>query len=277
MQEQETSGVFSILPVAPSYFQQYDIDLIAGKTFNEPNPTKWIVNESAVKLLGFDKAEMAIGQKIQRNGEVGEIIGVVRDFHHQSLKKAIEPILFWASHSLNYYTVEVNNNNLNQTIDQLQANYQALFPGSPFEYFFLDEFFKRQYQSVRQFTFLFQLFSGLAVIIACLGLFALSYFNLTQRTKEIGIRKVLGASVSNLIRLLSTDYLKLIGIALIIAIPVANYFATEWLSNFAYAVEISIGLLLLPGAIILALTLLTITGQTLTAARRNPVNSLREE
>ncbi|MEO0330527.1 MAG: FtsX-like permease family protein, partial [Bacteroidota bacterium] len=277
VQDQETSGVFSILHVAPSYFQQYDIDLIAGRVFDEPNRNKWIINESAVKLLGFDKAEMAIGQTIQRNEEAGEIIGVVRDFHHQSLKKAIEPILFWASHSLNYYTVEVKTSNLSQTLEQLQKNYQSLFPGSPFEYFFLDEFFNRQYQSERQFNALFRLFSGLAVIIACLGLLALSSFNLTQRTKEIGIRKVLGASVNSLVLLLSTDYLKLIGIALVIAIPVANYFATEWLSNFAYAIDISVGLLLLPGLIILALTLLTISGQTLTAAQRNPVNSLREE
>lgn len=277
VQDQETSGVFSILHVAPSYFQQYDIELIAGRTFDEPSRTKWIINESAVKLLGFDEAEMAIGQTIQRNGEAGEIIGVVRDFHYQSLKKAIEPILFWASHSLNYYTVEVKTSSLTQTLEKLQENYHLLFPGSPFEYFFLDEFFNRQYQAEQQFNALFRLFSGLAVVIACLGLLALSSFNLTQRTKEIGIRKVLGASVNSLILLLSTDYFKLIGIALVIAIPVANYFATEWLSNFAYAIKISLGLLLLPGVIVLALTLLTISSQTLTAARRNPVNSLREE
>lgn len=271
-----TNGVFSVLHVAPNYFQQYDIELIAGRAFGVPDRTQWVINESAVKLLGFNEAESSIGQTIERNGEAGEIIGVVRDFHHQSLKKAIEPILFWASHSLNYYTVEVKTDNLSQTLENLQERYNGLFPGSPYEYFFLDEFFNRQYQSEHQFNALFRLFSGLAVIISCLGLLALSSFNLTQRTKEIGIRKVLGASANNLMLLLSAEYLQLIGIAMLIAIPVANYFASEWLRNFDYTIEIDIGLLLLPGVIILVLTLLTISGQTLTAACRNPVSSLRE-
>ena len=274
---EETSGVFSIQSVASNYFQQYDIEVLAGRTFNEGNDRQIVINHSALNLLGFDSAEEALGKTLDQNGQQGDIIGVVHDFHHQSLREAIEPILFQSQRVFNYYTVKVQTNNLSQTLEKLQENYQSLFPGSPFEFFFLDEFFNRQYQSERQFNALFRLFSGLAVIIACLGLLALSSFNLTQRTKEIGIRKVLGASVNNLILLLSTDYLKLIGIALVIAIPLANYFATEWLSNFAYAIDISVGLLLLPGLIILALTLLTISGQTLTAAQRNPVNSLREE
>ncbi|WKN43081.1 ABC transporter permease [Tunicatimonas pelagia] len=274
---EETSGVFSIQQVATSYFQQYDIKILAGRTFSDILGHQTVINYSALKLLGFNNAQEALGKTLEQNGRQEEIIGVVQDFHHQSLKKAIEPILFQSRSTFNYYTVKVQTNNLSRTLEQLQENYQSLFPGSPFEYFFLDEFFNRQYQSERQFNALFRLFSGLAVVIACLGLLALSSFNLTQRTKEIGIRKVLGASVSNLIVLLSTDYLKLIGIALVIAVPVANYFATEWLNNFAYAIDISVGLLLLPGVIILTLTLLTISSQTLTAARRNPVNSLREE
>ncbi|MEM9676298.1 MAG: FtsX-like permease family protein, partial [Bacteroidota bacterium] len=274
---EETTGVFSVQDVAPGYFQQYDVTLLAGRAFSEEYNHQIVINQSALGLLGFDNAEDALGKTLDQSGRQGEIIGVVRDFHHQSLKKAIQPTLFQSQNTFNYYTVKVQANNLSQTIERLQEDYQSLFPGSPFEFFFLDEFFNRQYQSERQFNALFRLFSGLAVIIACLGLLALSSFNLTQRTKEIGIRKVLGASVNNLILLLSTDYLKLIGIALVIAIPVANYFATEWLSHFAYTIDISVGLLLLPGVIILALTLLTISSQTLTAAQHNPVNSLREE
>ncbi|MEM6845603.1 MAG: ABC transporter permease [Bacteroidota bacterium] len=274
---QSTSGVFSVQSVDANYFEQYDIEILAGRTLRETNNLQTVINESALNLLGYERPEDALGSTLNQNGRTGEVVGVVRDFHHQSLKKTIEPILFQNRRGFNYYTVEVRTSNLAQTLEQLRDNYQSLFPGSPYEYFFLDEFFNRQYQAEQQFNELFRLFSGLAVVIACLGLLALSSFNLTQRTKEISIRKVLGASVKSLVLLLSTDYLKLIGIALVIAIPVANYFATEWLSNFAYAIKISIGLLLLPGVIILGLTLLTISSQTLTAARRNPVNSLREE
>src|SRR5690606_30727598 len=152
--------------------------------------------------------EKALYQTIDRNGQKGEIIGVVRDFHHQSLKEPINPILFYHSRGFNYYTAKIESTDLGETLEKLKSTYTAMFPGSPYEYFFLDEFFDRQYKAERQFNLFFRIFSVLAIFIACLGLFGLSVNNVNKRTKEIGIRKVLGASVSNIVALLSKDFMK---------------------------------------------------------------------
>ncbi|WPP51353.1 ABC transporter permease [Catalinimonas niigatensis] len=276
---EQTSGVFALNFVAPNYFSHYGIPLVGGRVFREEEAgqPKWVINEAAMKLLGFDKAEEALMQTIDRNGQKGEIIGVVKDFHHQSLKEAISPTLFYCSREHNYYSVKVENGQLPETLKQVQATYMDLFPGSPYEYFFLDEFFNRQYQAEQQFNIFFRIFSGLAIFIACLGLFGLSAFMATQRTKEIGIRKVLGASVSNILGLLSRDFMKLVLIAGIPALPLAYWAMHEWLQNYAFRIDISWWLLAIPLALVLFLALITVSVHTLKAAYTNPSKSLRYE
>jgi putative ABC transport system permease protein len=276
---EQTSGVFALNYVAPNYFSHYGIPLLGGRAFREEEAgqPKWVINEAAMRLLGFDNAEEALSQTIDRNGQKGEIIGVVKDFHHQSLKEAITPTLFYCSRDHNYYSVNVESAQLTETLEQIKATYMELFPGSPFEYFFLDEFFNRQYRAEQQFNTLFRIFSGLAIFIACLGLFGLSAFMATQRTKEIGIRKVLGASVSNILGLLSRDFMKLIIAASLLAMPLAYWVIQRWLENYAFHIDLSWWMLLIPVIALILITLITVSFQSVKAALTNPAKSLRYE
>jgi putative ABC transport system permease protein len=264
----DASGVFSMLAVGQNYFSHYNITLISGRLFTE-NPqdqNKWIINESAVRLLGFVDTEQALGQRLNDK----EIIGVVKDFHHQSLKTYIPPILFTAGHEFNYYTVKLETNDLSTV-------YTKLFPGSPYEYFFLDEFFDNQYKAELLFNDLFGLFSGLAILVACMGLFGLSSYLTLKRTKEIGIRKVMGASVISVVGLLIRDFAKLVVIAGILAIPAAYVIIGSWVENYAFRIEVTWWLLVLPVVITLLLALAVITVQTIRTALINPTLCLRYE
>lgn len=270
-----TSGIFSMLAVAPNYFSHFDIDLIAGRLFSndESDQDKWIINESAARLLGFANAGDALGQKLND----GEIIGVVKDFHHQSLKTTIPPVMFTAGRNFNYYSVRLHIADVATALAEIQAAYGQLFPGSPYEYFFLDEFFDRQYKSDMSFNNLFGLFSTLGIVVACLGLFGLSSHLAARRTKEIGIRKVMGASIFQMAFLLTRDFMKLILTAAIIAIPLAWYFIHRWLEAYASRVDIVWWLLVAPLVITMLLAVVTVSFQTIRAALVNPVKCLRYE
>jgi putative ABC transport system permease protein len=271
----ETSGVFSMLAVAQNYFDHYNIPLVAGRFFTE-NPqdqNRWIINESAIKLLGFKDAEQAVGQQLNNS----EIIGVVKDFHHESLKTAIPPILFTAGQAFNYYTVKLETSHITNSLTEIKAAYTKLFPGSPYEYFFLDDFFDSQYKADLMFNDLFGLFSGLAILVACLGLFGLSSYLTLRRSKEIGIRKVMGASVVSVVILLTRDLVKLVLIAGILAIPIAYIIIERWVENFAFQIQITWWLLAVPVVITLLLALAVISIQTIRTALINPNLCLRYE
>ena len=270
---EETDGVFSTLPVAQNYFSQYNIPLMSGRLFTEPSREKWMINETAMRLLGFEDAGQAVGQQLND----GEILGVVQDFHHESLKTAIAPMLFFCGQAFNYYTIKIETTQIPNTLAEIEAAYVELFPGSPYEYFFLDEFFNRQYKAEQQFNTLFSLFSALAIFIACLGLFALSSYAATQRTKEIGIRKVLGASVQSIVTLLSKDFIKLVFIASVLALPIAYWVMQKWLDNYAFRIDIGWWLLAAPVVLVLLLALITVSVQTIRTALTNPAKSLRYE
>ncbi|MBX2842157.1 MAG: ABC transporter permease [Flammeovirgaceae bacterium] len=273
LKDSDFSGAFKMLTVDKDYFQHYNIDLINGRQFEKPTRDKWIINKSGAKLLGFENPEDIVGEFLTQ----GEIIGLVEDFHQESPKNAIQPTLFACGFVLNYYSVKIHGGKIKETLPQLEASYKTLFPGSPFEYFFLDEFFNRQYKLEKQFAGLFSIFSILVIFISCLGLMGLTAYSASLKTKEIGIRKVLGAKVSTILLMLSKDYFKLILLAFLIALPVANYILTEWLKNFAYRIEINWWLFALPGIIVLAIALISVFGQSIKAALRNPTESLRNE
>ncbi len=235
-----------------------------------------MLNESAVLQLGFASAAEAVGQEISW-GAAYEVIGVVKDYHHQSLKQKIDPVIFLADNNPASFTIRLDSKGMQERIATLQQLYYTFFPNNPFEYYFADESYDRQYRDEQKFSQVFTASSVLAIVIACLGLFGLAAFSAEQRTKEIGIRKVLGATVLNIIGLLSREFLKLIGIAFVIAVPLAWYAIHRGLENFAYQIAFPWWVFLLTGVLTILIALLTVSWQSMKAALVNPVKSLRNE
>jgi putative ABC transport system permease protein len=270
-----------IMGMDESFFPAYDLKVVAGRSF-EPtdNDQSVMLNESAVRLLGFAGAEAAIGQYIQRGRrDTLTIRGVVRDFHQQGFQKTVDPIcLRYGTNHRNYFSMKIAaGTSLPTAIASVGAAWKRHFPADPFSYFFLDEFFDRQYKADVQFGRVFGLFTAMAVFIACLGLFGLASYVVVQRTKEIGIRKVLGASVAGVAGLLAKDFLKLVLIAILVASPVAWYLLEKWLADFAYRIDMQWWMFAAAGAVAVAIATLTVGGQALRAALANPAKSLRSE
>ncbi|MGB3588638.1 MAG: ABC transporter permease [Tunicatimonas sp.] len=277
---------FYMVRTDEDFLETLQLDLIAGRNFSPSFTQKTVqgvvVNEATVDMLGYNSPEEALNQQVTVLGERNttlEIIGIVKNYNQQSLNKQPESIVLrYTPFAAGYVALQIKSTGaLRQTIEQVQAAWQQAFPGQPFDYFFLDEFFNRQYLSYQQFNRTFGIFTALAIFIASLGLFGLASYTATRRTKEIGIRKVLGASVNSILVLLSQEYIKLIIIAFLIAMPIANYLFAEWLSSFAYRIDISWWVFAATGLLMLFIAWLSISIQTLKAARQNPVDSLRNE
>jgi putative ABC transport system permease protein len=270
------------------FIDAYDIKLLAGRNFSKDFGTDkdaMIVNMAALKILGINRPEEALGKKIE-TGWTSEktIIGVVNDFHQKSLKAAYDPIVFVLDNSGNwgYYSVKLNitdasQRNLPEVIAAVNKVWNQAFPGNPFDYFFADVYFDEQYKSDRRFGKAFALFACLAIFVACLGLFGLVAFTTAQKTKEIGVRKVLGASEATIVLLLSKDFMQLVLVANLIAWPVSYWVMKKWLQNYAFQIDISPWLFLLPTLLVLLIAFLTLSFQTLKAARTNPVQALKYE
>lgn len=237
-----------------------------------------IINEEALKALKLGAPVDAIGQELIFLDDTISVQGVIKNIHWTSLKKAHTPTFFVHDNLYNvYFSVKINLSNIQDAVTHVESVYKSVFPDDPFDYFFLDDAFNRQYQADLQFGNLFSAFSGLAIFIACLGLFALVSYSATLRIKEIGIRKVLGASISNLMLLLSREYLILLSLAVTLAIPATIIGGKAWLDNYAYRTEIGLDLLLVPGLILLLISVLTVSYRTYATAKANPVESLRAE
>jgi putative ABC transport system permease protein len=213
-----------------------------------------------------------------RGNKQWDVIGVVNDYHQKSLRYAIEPTLLMPAYSNNSpISVKVNTKDLPTTIAAIKKKFDAFFPGNLFDYYFVDDHFNEQYVNDKLFGKVFAIFSGFAIFIACLGLLGLALFATAQRTKEIGVRKVLGASVSNIVLLLSRDFIKLVLVAFVIASPVAWLIMHNWLQNFAYRINISWWVFALAAITALLIALITVSFQAIKAAIANPVKSLRSE
>ena len=286
----DNGHTIATLKADADFIATYQAEIVAGRNFSVENQQDTqgktvLVNEAAALLLGFQNPKEALQQTIvPAVGEGREVIGIVRNHHQHSVAQDYEPLLFVIDPSENQYvSIKVNSTLLSgysdfqQLIRTVETTYNKYYPGNAFDYFFLNDFFNQQYQSEVKFSRLFTFFASLAIIVACLGLFGLASYTAMQRTQEIGVRKILGASLGSIFWLLSQEYLKLIVIALAVAIPIANYFAMDWLDNFSFRVTLEWWLLALPGLLILVTALLSITGQTLRVATRNPVDSLRDE
>ncbi|MDB5089605.1 MAG: FtsX-like permease family protein [Mucilaginibacter sp.] len=275
--------------VSRDYIKTYDMQLLAGRdfTYTDYNSSldklhTVILNQNAIKTLGFSSPQAAIGRTIGRNmanrTKKWDIIGVVADFHQKSLRYPIEPtILVPVLNIQNQISIKVDSKNTAATVAAIKIKYQDFFPGNIFDYSFLNEQFNAQYKNDELFGKAFSIFGGFAIFIACLGLLGLSLFATIQRTKEIGVRKVLGASISNIVLLLSKDFIKLVVVAIIIATPVAWYILHNWLQDFAYRITISWWIFGLSGIVAIAVALATISFQAVRAASSNPVKSLRSE
>jgi len=279
------SQLVNFLNIDNDYLKTLDIELKEGRSFSKEFPSDTadaiILNETAVKQLGVP--EPVLGQQIvwdESDDTViyAKVVGVVKDFHFTSLKNEIKPFAFVTDNNRQWYlTVKLNGADMQKTIQQIQSVWEKQVKSRPFQYFFLDETYGKLYKAEQNFKTIFFYITAVAIFIACLGLFGLSAFTIAQRTKEIGIRKVLGASVSGIVRMLSGDFIKLVFIAAIIALPIAWWVMHQWLLDFVYRVNIGWWVFVTAIALSLLIALATISFQAIKAAISNPVKSLRTE
>jgi putative ABC transport system permease protein len=276
--EDNKSG--SVVWIDPDFVETYDLEIIAGKSFDasiKSSMEACLVNEAALKVYGLGTPEQALNERLLL-GDTTEIIGVVKNFHWNSLKTDHTPFMFKADTiSGKAFSLHLSSNNMSKTVALVEAKYKELFPGNPFNYYFLDDFFDTQYKDDQQFGKIFSLFAGLAILIACLGLWGLASFTTSQKLKEIGIRKVLGASVGSIMSLLSWQFLKLVIIASVIGLPLTWYGISEWLGGFAFRISLGWDLLVVPVVILTLIALGTVSLQILKGATINPARVLRSE
>jgi putative ABC transport system permease protein len=279
------------LTIDENFLKTYGIRLKQGRNLDPNRPADhkaFLVNEAAMKYFGWDNLDgRMVGYytfEYDASGgyrevpQRGPVVGVVADYHQKNLKNTIEPLLFtlndgWESQ----LSVKLAGGSIPATLGQVETLYQRQFPNQPFDYEFLDDFFQRSYRADRRMGQVFGLFAALAAVISCLGLFGLATFAAERRVKEIGVRKVLGASVGSLVALLSREFLMLVLVALLIASPVAWYAMDRWLQNFAYKVSLEWWVFAGAGALAVGIALLTVSFQSVKAALMNPVQSLRSE
>jgi len=274
---------YAMLIVDDQYFKTYGINFKYGQSFNPATLAQGygknkrvILNEAAMKQLGYHDEASIIGKKIKWNIDF-EVVGVVKDYHHLSLHEQIKPMIFLPAVADGYFTFKVDAGNMPAKIARMQGLYQRYFPAEPFTYLFLDDVYDNQYKTERQLGRIFIGAAGTAVLIACLGLLGLAMFAARQRVKEIGIRKVLGANVVDLVNLISFDFLKLVLLALLIATPIAVLMMNKWLQSFAYRMAMPWWLVGLGGVLAFVIAYATVALQAFKAAGANPIKSLRND
>lgn len=264
-----------------NFVKVFGIQLIAGNGFTG-NPTEdannVMLNLKGAEWLNFKNAEEAIGSQIVLEGRPKTVVGILFDFNQLSPKEEIEPQIFrFPERYQGYFTVRLNSDPNSDLIEKVKSIYTSVFPGNPFDYFFLDQFYGDQYKHDKRFGMVFLLFSLLSVFVTVLGLMSLSAYSAEQRKREIGIRKVLGASPQSILQLLFRDYLLLWIIASSIAIPVVWHFLNEWLNGYAKRIDVSVSIFITPLLVVLAVSIVTVLSQSIKAANMNPVESIKQE
>jgi putative ABC transport system permease protein len=271
----------SIVWVDPDFVKTYDIEIIAGRNFNpeiRSDMESVLVNESALKTFNLGTPEQALNERILLGDDTVAIVGVLKNYHWSSLKVDHSPWLMKADTiSTRYFSIHLSSTNFTASIGAIEKLYNEAFPGNPFNFYFIDDFFNKQYKDEQQFAEIFSLFAVLAIIIACLGLWGLASFTTSLKLKEIGIRKVLGASTGSVMSLLSWQFLKLILIACVISIPITWYGIDQWLGTFAFRIGLQVDLFLVPVLTLIILALGTVSLQILKGANVNPAKILRSE
>jgi putative ABC transport system permease protein len=272
--------------VEDDYFQTLGLKILSGRPFSKEftaDSSGIILNESAIADLGYS-AQTAVGKKVHYDfygrQHTMQIVGVVKDFNYESLHNKIKPFGFATTFFANKYSyviVKLNATNYSRALTAVEKTWSSVNPGIPFNYSFLDQDFQKNYVNDQRTSKIVIYFTFVAIVIACLGLFGLSAFSAEQRIKEIGIRKVLGASVTGITVLISKDFMKLVMLSLIIAVPVALWVMNKWLQNFAYRIQLEWWMFAVAGAIALIIALLTVSFQAIKAAISNPVKTLHYE
>ena len=280
-QDETKQKQYRVIGVDYDYLKTFGIKLIAGRKFSKEFGTDdqtVIFNQKAIEELGFNKPEEALNKRIDFWGKQYTIVGVAENFHQQSLRDAFEPLILRLIPNVNgNVSIKINTAEVNSTINSVKAEWNKFFPGNTFEYFFLDDHFDDQYKADQRFGQVFGLFTSLAILVACLGLFGLASFTTLQRTKEIGIRKVLGASVSNILKILYKEFAYLLVIAFLIATPLAWLATSNWLQGYAFRMDIQWVFFVVPFLSIVAIAFITVSFQSIKAALANPAKSLRTE
>lgn len=263
------------------FLETYGIEVLAGRGFAEDHGDKaaFVLNASAATMLGFATPEEAVGETVYLYGrEPHRVVGVMADYHHEALHRAPDPMLFSLSPAVDrYFSIKLNTPNITEALAHVAARYQEAFPGNPFSYTFLDERFAAQYTADQRFRDRFGFFAGLAMFIACLGLYGLTAFTTRQRAKEISIRKVCGAGSLRVLGLLASDFLKLLALAAIVALPVAYVGLEGWLNTYAFRIDLTPSLFIVPLLAVVVIALLTMSYQSLRAALMNPMHALRQD
>jgi putative ABC transport system permease protein len=280
-QREDEQKQYRVIMMDHDYIPLYGLEVMTGRPFSGDIPNEYenvILNEAAARHMGFENIEDAIHDQIYFWGDTFKIAGVVKNFRQESMKKDFEPLILRYNKAPDgFYSINFNTQNVKESLARFEMEWKAVFPGNPFSYFFLDEHYNKQYQADQQFGRVFGIFSGLAIFIACLGLFGLSSLTAIQRTKEIGVRKVLGASVNSILTLVSKDYIILMGVAIIMATPLTWWIMSRWLQDFANRISLSWWIFALPSLLVMFIAFITVSFHTIRVARTNPTKSLRYE
>lgn len=278
--EEGKNITYDVAYVDPGYAPALGINFVSGRNFKEQpgEETNIIINETAASMLGFT-SESAIGKPVAMGTKELQVIGVLEDTHYEGLQKAIHPLVLLEGHNyeFGYFPIKIKSQNMPAVVGDIERVWKEIYPNDPFDYFFLDSFFDEQYGQEKAFEKLFGLFAVLGISIACLGLIGLAAYTTFQKTKEIGIRKVLGANPWNILLLLTTEFFIPVLIACVVAIPVTQYAVQHWLESFAYRFDFNWWIHLLSLTVVNMLAFLAVGWQSLKAAFANPVHALREQ
>ncbi len=277
-----TSTEIKALSIDHDFLSTYELKLAAGRDFSRAfksdDSTAYLLNEAAVKSIGWKSNEDAIDETFEYGGKKGRVVGVVKDFHFESLHQKIVPMVMFINKGWrSWLSVNMAAGDFQKTIAGIEKTWKTYMPNTPFSYQFLDERFNKQYEAEQKQRALFMIFAGISIFISCMGLFALAAFMAEQRRKEIGVRKVLGASVGSITTLLSKDFIKLVLISIVIASPIAWYAMNSWLTDFAYRVDIEWWIFPVAGLVAIIIAIATVSYQAISAALVNPVKSLKSE
>ncbi len=281
-QNESSSHSCDVAYIDDNFVNALGLAVITGRNFSrsfKDNEKSVLLNNAALRMLGVGQPDKILGEKILVYGDSLKIVGVIKDYHQRSLKDAVEPLIFICNYDVGtFYSIKIKSaNSLTEIANRAEAAFKESFQGSPFNHFFLDDYYNEQYKSEQQFGKVFGLFASIAIFIACLGLFGLSSYATIQRTKEIGIRKVLGASARQIGVLVSQEFVLIVLLANLISFPIAYFLMDNWLNNFANRIVLGTQNFLIPGLCALLIAIATVSSHAIKAANSDPVKNLRTD
>ncbi len=280
-QTDDEAKQYRVLGCDDQFLDFYGLELVAGRDFDRSygtEETNVLFNEEAVIQIGFREAEEAINKKINFWGDTFNIVGVVKNYRQESPKEAYDALIFrYLPTNNGYYSLNINTANMQDAIASVERDWETAFGAKLFDFFFLDDHYNRQYAAEVRFGSIFGLFALLAILVACLGLFGLASYITNMRSKEVGVRKVLGASVKQLMFLLTGSFIKLVGLSILIAAPISWFLMNNWLENFENRIGLGFGVFVIPAVITVIIAIATVAYHTFRTARLNPAETLHDE